>query len=419
MDFIKELSKKADHVSFHTPSHANVIDNDLLRLDITELPYSDNLLSPKGIIKTLQDDIAAVYNVAACFISTQGATSSIMTAIYALKGLGSFLIVGNAHVSVYNALRICGCKAYRVDNITEDTPIPDGVAVAILTSPSYFGKVLDLNKITAYFKSINILTIIDAAHGSHFVFSDKLPVSATECGDLVIHSLHKTLPVLTGGSVLLLKDTTFIKEVSLARKTLHSTSPSYLVMSSIAKAFADYKVNGSKYYDKIHKAINIFNKNLSSPFSVVDTDDFSRLVIASPYEANAVYDKLASMGIYAEMHYGNLTVFIVNNNNYEYLTNLNEALKIISQKKLPKFKAEEVEIPAVEIPVELFFGKDFEFVEIENAENRRLYNEVGFYPPGVPVFFAGHLITKDDVNLLIMRRDDCFGLEYGMLCVVK
>lgn len=419
MNFTKALLHKADHISFHTPSHANKLNSALLSLDVTELPYSDNLLSPDGIIKNLQDDIAAVYNVAACFISTLGATSSIMTAIYALKNLGGFLVIGNAHVSVYNALRIFGCKAWRVDELTETTTLPEGVKTAIITTPDYFGNCLALDKVTAYLKSKNIVCLVDASHGSHFVFSDKLPVSAAEYGDLVVHSLHKTLPVLTGGSVLLLKNETFVKEVSLARKTLHSTSPSYMIMSSIDYAFSEYKIYGRVYYNKIFQAVENFKKSLPAPFTVVKNDDFSRLVISSPFDGKVIYNTLAKMGIYAEMYYENLTVFIVNNNNYKYLPKLYEALNTLSQKKLAKYKPYNYLPFSQNTPLELVFGKEYEFVEIENSENRLLFNEVGFYPPGVPIFFAGHLITKNDIDLLKKRREDCFGLEYGMLCVVK
>ncbi len=419
MNLTKQLLKKAGHISFHTPSHANIINSALLSLDVTELPYSDNLLSPKGIIKKLQDDIAAIYNLAACFISTQGATSSIMTAILALKNLGSFLVVGSAHVSVYNALRLFNCKAWRVDEITEDTYFPSDVAVAIITSPNYFGKCLNLNKITSIFKNKNILCLIDASHGGHFVFSDKLPVSATEYGDLVIHSLHKTLPVLTGGSILLLKDDTYFCNVSLARKTLHSTSPNYMVMASIDYAFSDYKTNGKTYYDKMFYTISNFKNNLPAPFSVMPTDDFSRLVISSPFDSKVIYNNLARLGIYAEMYYKNMVVFIVNKNNYAYLPKLIEALGVLSQKKFAKYKNDNYTYSNQNTPIELFFGKEFELVDLENSENRQLFNEVGFYPPGVPVFYGGHIITKKDIALLKKHCEDCFGLEYGKACVVK
>ena len=45
--------------------------------------------------------------------------------------------------------------------------------------------------------------IVDEAHGAHFRFSDYFPVSAAQLGaDVVINSVHKTLPCLTQTGVI-------------------------------------------------------------------------------------------------------------------------------------------------------------------------------------------------------------------------
>ena len=49
-------SRKAKHLSFHTPGHK------IAKWDITELSFSDNLSNPKGCIKQAEEDIAKLLN---------------------------------------------------------------------------------------------------------------------------------------------------------------------------------------------------------------------------------------------------------------------------------------------------------------------------------------------------------------------
>ena len=101
-----------EKIRFHTPGHSRP-DERLLDCDVTELPYSDNLYRPEGPIKELETFLASAYRAERAFLSCQGATHNIFQAIYACLPYGAFLVVGDAHLSVYNALRVFSAKAYR------------------------------------------------------------------------------------------------------------------------------------------------------------------------------------------------------------------------------------------------------------------------------------------------------------------
>ena len=82
---------------------------------------------------------------------------------------------------------------------------PD-VKAAVITSPNYEGLCSDIKSIASILHKKNIPLIVDEAHGAHFAFSDRFPDTALSLGgDIVIQSLHKTLPVLTQCSVLHIK----------------------------------------------------------------------------------------------------------------------------------------------------------------------------------------------------------------------
>lgn len=88
--------------------------------------------------------------------------------------------------------------------------------------------------------SYGILLIVDQAHGAHFGFHPAYPENAVKEGaDLVIHSLHKTLPAPT--QTALLHRNGKLADRDLLEKYLRiyqSSSPSYLLMAGIDEAVA-------------------------------------------------------------------------------------------------------------------------------------------------------------------------------------
>ena len=76
---------------------------------------------------------------------------------------------------------------------------------------------------------------MDEAHGAHFGFHEYFPQNANVRGaDIVIHSLHKTLPSLTQTALLHMNGN--LVDRDSVRRYLHmlqSSSPSYILMASI------------------------------------------------------------------------------------------------------------------------------------------------------------------------------------------
>ena len=82
---------------------------------------------------------------------------------------------------------------------------PDIQAVLIV-SPTYDGVVSDVEAIAGIVHGKGLPLIVDEAHGAHFRYSSLFPQSALELGaDVVIQSVHKTLPSLTQTALLHIK----------------------------------------------------------------------------------------------------------------------------------------------------------------------------------------------------------------------
>ena len=76
--------------------------------------------------------------------------------------------------------------------------------------------------------------LVDEAHGTHFYFSDKLPLSAMDAGaDMAAVSMHKSGGSLTQSSLLLTGPAMQEGHVRQIINLTQTTSGSYLLLSSL------------------------------------------------------------------------------------------------------------------------------------------------------------------------------------------
>ena len=106
----RELKKYRESriARFHMPGHKGISscleETLVLENDVTEVDGLDNLHHPTGVIKDLLDHIGRTYGAARSFISTNGSTTSLQSAILGVTRPGDFILVDrNCHKSVNNA----------------------------------------------------------------------------------------------------------------------------------------------------------------------------------------------------------------------------------------------------------------------------------------------------------------------------
>jgi len=238
----------SDIYPFHMPGHKRnpqFAPPNLLDLDMTEIPGMDVLSSPTGIIRALQEDIAKFYGADYSFLLVNGSSAGILAAVCATCIDGETLVVPrNAHACVYNAMVMSGAvPRYIMPEITADglaggvnpsvfDDMPKG-AVVLVVSPTYEGFVSDISAIASRVHSKGGVLIVDEAHGAHFPFSKGLPSSALSQGaDIVIQSLHKTLPAPSQCAVLHVKSRRIdINRIKFLINAVQTSSPSYILMS--------------------------------------------------------------------------------------------------------------------------------------------------------------------------------------------
>ncbi len=246
----------SDFYGFHMPGHKR--NTELMGqglpygIDITEIDGFDDLHHADGILLELEQRIAKLYGADRSRILINGSTAGIMSAILGCVDRGGKLLVArNCHKSVYHAMELGGLEpvylypefdtTWEINGVIEPGQIKAAleadseIQAVMLVSPTYDGVVSDIRTIAEIVHSYQIPLIVDEAHGAHFGFHPYFPENSNRCGaDVVIHSLHKTLPALTQTAVLHINGT-IAKEEQIWHylNMLQTSSPSYILMAGI------------------------------------------------------------------------------------------------------------------------------------------------------------------------------------------
>lgn len=229
------------------------------KYDVTEVPGLDNLLAPEGVLKESMAQLSKVYGSYRSYYLVNGSSCGILTAISAVCRPGDTLIMGrNCHRSIYHAVALLGLHpVYLYPKKLNDYGIfgditkeqvqealkehPETKAV-IFPSPTYEGVVSDVAGISEVVHQNGAYLIVDEAHGAYLEFCVQAPAAAIRCGaDLVIESLHKTLPCYNQCAILHVggNDAEQLRErVERYLQVYQTTSPSYLLVANMEDCIA-------------------------------------------------------------------------------------------------------------------------------------------------------------------------------------
>lgn len=256
---------------FHMPGHKRLKlqeeNHDISRkfsfpnpfeMDITEIDGFDNLHHAEGILKDSMEWAARVYGADKTFYLVNGSSCGLLSAISGcVKNGGSILVSRNCHKAVYHGIELRQLNAEYLypqeipglgiqggilpEDVEKALDARHDIQAVLITSPTYDGMVSDIETIARIVHQRGIPLIVDEAHGAHFRYGKEFPVSALELGaDVVIQSVHKTLPSLTQTALLHIKknspdgDYYFDPEkLEHFLQIYQSSSPSYVFMASI------------------------------------------------------------------------------------------------------------------------------------------------------------------------------------------
>lgn len=154
------------------------------------------------------------------------------------------------------------------------------IAAVYVTSPTYDGIVSDIESIAQIAHSYGKPLIVDEAHGAHFGFHPAFPHSAVGCGaDLVIQSVHKTLPAFTQSAVLhLCSDHIRTESVEEFLDIYESSSPSYVLMAGMSRLVPFLQTEGKARFSALAEHLEQFyekSRDLCC-LHVIQKEDFDK-----------------------------------------------------------------------------------------------------------------------------------------------
>lgn len=273
---------------FHMPGHKRMAGDEALNgfpnpfaVDITEIEGFDNLHHPEGILKESMEWAASVYGADRTYYLVNGSSCGILSAICAATEHGGTILMSrNCHKSAYHGVILSRLKcAYVYPQIIEKMGIQGGILASdvekalkerpdvqavLIVSPTYDGIVSDIGNIAKVVHGHGIPLIVDEAHGAHFPFDERMD-EALSCGaDLVIQSLHKTLPSLTQTAVLHgRRGYVDFEKLERYLQMFQTSSPSYVLMASIEQCIYEMAGHGRKNMAEFSERIGEVRRELA------------------------------------------------------------------------------------------------------------------------------------------------------------
>lgn len=434
-DCLKDYARSAK-LRLHMPGHkgrGGGLLKSIYRFDVTELDVTDNLACPNGAIMLAENDLQKLTGAKKSYILTGGSTLGIFAMLYAVKGMGKKIIVQkNSHKSVFNALNLFGIEPIFLNQRISDGlvgPVLDNlpelcdndVIGALLTSPDYFGRVLDLRYAAKVLREKNKVLLVDGAHGAHLKFTQP----ELYCGFFAnawVDGAHKTLKTLTQGALLNANDLSLSDGLREGLNVFASSSPSFLIAGSVEDGVKSFSELNPQVFLRFKRARNYVEANLKKDYRIIDSCDKLKLCLdlrgrADAAELGAFLEK---RGIFPELAEGRFVIFILSPE-FSALSarKLTGALNSFDRfKSSEPIKDEQSDIcPVRAMPYFNAANAEYEYVDLSSAKGRIAAGNAGLFPPCFPLITCGEVYDNRVIAELLSKST--FGIENGKVKVVK
>lgn len=418
-----------------------------MTVDVNSMKPLDNLCHPVSVIREAEELAADAFGAAHAYFMVGGTTSAVQAMVFTTTKRGDKIILPrNVHRSVINAMILNGAVPVYVNPAVDarlgislgmsvsdvEAAIaanPDAKAVFV-NNPTYYGICSNIKAIAELAHRNNMLLLADEAHGTHFYFNDKLPLSAMAAGaDMASVSMHKSGGSLTQSSFLLINGTVNEGYTRQVINLTQTTSGSYLLMSSLDISRKVLATNGQAIFDKITRLADYargeineigdyyaYSKEIINGDSIFDFDitKLSINTLDTGLAGIEVYDILRDeYDIQAEFgDMGNILAYISVGDRERDIERLVGALSEIRRKykrdRSGLMSAEYIPPIVSSAPQEAFYAEKIS-LPLDETAGRVSGEFVMCYPPGIPILAPGELITDEIIeHIRYCKRKGCF-----------
>lgn len=443
-----------DYLPMHMPGHKRCDGFPYpaplpFKFDITEIDGFDDLNHPEGIFLESQRLAASLWGSDECIYSVNGSSGAILAGIrgsLAGKKSKKVLMARGCHKSVYHGVELCGAVpvylSAEVDPFGFHTEIspkevkrklsenPD-TSLVIITSPTYEGIISDVREIARICHDAGVPLMVDEAHGAHLSLHGVFPEGAVSCGaDIVVQSIHKTLPSLTQTALMHLSGELIDKvEIKRQMSIFQTTSPSYILSSSIdcaVRYLASEK--GKKRLEDWHLSVIGARERLTELKNLTLFEspcyDVSKLVICGAGAKLADYLRREHK---IELEMSSLSYVIGMTGAGDGAESLDrfvqgvfEADKIFTDVR--PVAAQDLSVPRQIISPAEAVELECEEISLSDALGRISASYVYAYPPGIPMIVPGELCDESfisSVSTAAEKNVSLRGISNGKIRVIK
>lgn len=433
-------------VSFHMPGHKGrgLHASGLpWQLDITEIHGFDNLHAPEGVLEDAQDRAARLWGSEGAYFLVGGSTGGLLAGLYATVGPGEkVLLARNCHKAVYHGVELLGLRpVYLEPPMVAETGLcgsispaaveaalerhPD-IRLGIITSPTYEGVCSDIGAIRSVLHRAGVPLFVDEAHGAHFGLSGHFPAGAVAQGaDLVVQSLHKTLPSLTQTAVLHRQGGRIAPErLQHALGVFQSSSPSYPLLAAMDGCVGLLEENGATLLGQWRRRVDEWYAEVAGLRHIklltgdqdprhIYAHDPSKLTILTGGTAltgTELMDRLRERyQIELEMALDSYAIAMTGlANTDEDMARLMAALTALDTACAPVARRQPVPLPQMGpqvLPPREALGQAGRQVALTDSVGEVSRAYLWAYPPGVPLLVPGVEVTSEVVGCIQTLTD--------------
>ena len=425
------------------PELTRLLGERCVSMDVNSMKPLDNLCHPVSVIREAEMLAAQAFGAAHAFLMVGGTTSAVQSMILTVAKRGEKIILPrNVHRSVMGAMVLCGAVPVYVNpECDHRLGIPLGMSVEavkraveenpdakaiLVNNPTYYGICSDLKSIVEIAHSHGMLCLADEAHGTHFYFSDELPISAMAAGaDMAAVSMHKSGGSLTQSSLLLVGPAMHEGYVRQIINLTQTTSGSYLLLSSLDISRRNLALRGEEAFKRVaglaryaRKEINIiggyyaYGRELINGDSVFDFDE-------TKLSVNTLEVGLAGIEVYdllrdeydIQVEFGdlsNMLAYISIGDRIQDIERLVGALadikRLYSKPETNLFTSEYITPIVAATPQKAFYAEK-ECLPIGDTAGRICSEFVMCYPPGIPILAPGEVITNEIIDYIKFAKE--------------
>lgn len=411
---------------FHMPGHkrnpAFAFCEHPVSLDTTEVTGTDDLHDPHGILAETMALAARLTGSRRSYLLINGSTAGLLAGITAATHRGDTVLVArNCHRAVAHALALADVHpvwlspAWNAALGTYEQLSPETVRQALLahpeatltvvTSPTYEGVVSDIAAIAETVHAAGGTLLVDEAHGAHFGYSPLFPQSAVTLGaDIVVQSLHKTLPSPTQTALLhVCSNRVDSTRVQRQLSVFQTSSPSYLLLAGIDNCLRLLDAHGNELFAAYEQRLTAFLHH-AAPWLLPVNGDPGKLIIPCENGAQLAHALRETYKLETEMvglhHVLAMTSVADTDEGFDRLAAALAALR-------PAPSADSIAcppLPTAAVSPATAYNSESECVPLTEAAGRVAAEELYCYPPGIPLTVAGEQLTDELVCYIAKQQ---------------